>query len=541
MQRNPFHPGELEAQRQAKAGDVASWAGGFIRDRMPDQHREFFSALPFLVVAGGDRLGRTWVTIVEGPDRFVGSPDPRSLVIAAKLSDQDPLAEALVPGAAVGVLGIETATRRRNRVNGLIRASQTGFAIEVQQSFGNCPQYIREREWHRVSGNAAAVARVSSGLDADQRALITAADTLFVGSGSHGLGGARSFDGYDASHRGGPPGFVKIAEDGTLHIPDFAGNQFFNTIGNLLREPSMGIVIVEFTTGRLLHITGRARIDWAPEGRNDVNALRMIEVTVDEVVDRPAALALRWRARSSLRRLKVVAKVKENYRITSFFLVPDNGAALEPFVPGQHLPIELDIPGQLGRIMRSYSLSGVPGAATYRISVKLENSGIASTFLHSEVGVGSTIEARAPSGDFVIPGGIDPLVLVSVGVGITPMLSLMHAAVAVEPGRQVWFIHGAHDGRNHAFRAEVEAFSAAHPNIKQRIFYSKPTAMDELGPQFDAKGRITAADLLALKAGAKAHFMLCGPAQFLAEVRTGLERLGVLEGQIHCETFGPTK
>jgi uncharacterized protein len=535
----PFHAGELEAQRRAGAGDVASWAGSFIRDHMPGQHREFFAALPFLVVAGGDRAGRPWVTIIEGPEGFVRSPDPRGLAIAARLPAEDPLAATLVPGAAVGVLGIDPATRRRNRVNGLVRATDNGFAVEVQQSFGNCPQYIHEREWHRVAAGSGAGAQVSSRLDADQRALIAAADTFFIGTGSRGQGEGRSFDGYDASHRGGPPGFVQVAGDGMLRIPDYAGNKFFNTIGNLIRDPHVGLVFVDFRTGRLLHITGRARIDWAPKHSHDPNAHRMITVMIDKVIDRPAALALRWRDSGGLRRLKVVEKVKESDGVTSFTLAADDGSALAPFRPGQHLPVELDIPGQPGRVRRSYSLSGAPGTATYRISVKRESQGIASGFLHSDVRTGAIIGARAPSGDFVMPGGHGPLVLASAGVGITPMLSMLQAVVTEQPGRPVWFIHGARDGRNHAFRAEVDALVAAHPGIVYRVFYSSPKAKDAQGMQFDAEGRITAADLLALKAGAKAHYMLCGPPPFLADIRAGLERAGVPEGQVHFETFGP--
>ncbi len=532
--KSPFHPGELEAQRRAQVDDIAS--GSFIRDYMPDQHRAFFKTLPFLVVAGGDGKGRTWVTIIEGQPGFVDAPDPRGLAIAASLHPGDPLAAALSPGSAIGILGIELATRRRNRANGLIRVDGDRLVVEVRQSFGNCPQHIHERAW-RFAEPTRTAGRTSHRLDADQQARILAADTLFIGSG-YSAGGERSFDGYDASHRGGSRGFVRVANGGTLlRIPDYAGNNYLNTIGNLLRDARVGLLFVDFETGGLLHIAGRARIDWAPEDCPDPNARRVIEVTVEKVVDRPAALALRWSDKSAvLRPLRIFDKVEESDRITSFHLAPLHGAALPPFEAGQHLPIELKVPGQPDPVRRTYSLSGSPWAASYRLSVKREEHGSASTFLHTEIGIGDTIEAGTPAGEFVLPGGNAAVVLVSAGVGVTPMLPMLHIAGAA--GRRTWFIHGTRDGQHHAFRTEVEALVGKHAHVTRKVFYSRPRQTDTPGADFDVMGRITAADLLALGAGADAHYMLCGPARFLADLGNGLEAGGVPPGHVHFETFG---
>ena len=534
---SPFHAGELEAQRRANVGDVAS----FIRYYMPDQHRAFFEKLPFLVVAGGDDVGQPWVTILEGPPGFVSTLDPRRLSIAARLHPQDPLAAALSASAGVGILGIDLATRRRNRVNGLIRAADNGLVIEVRQSFGNCPQYIHERAWRFAESTRAAEARTSHRLDADQQARIAAADTLFIGSG-FSAGEDQSSDGYDASHRGGSCGFVHVTNDGALlRIPDYAGNNHFNTIGNLLRDPRVGLLFVDFETGGLLHVTGRASIDWAPNDGRDPNAHRVIEVTVEKVIDRPAALTLRWRNESAgLRSLRIVGKVKESDRITSFHLASPDGTALPPFEAGQHLPVELKIPGKPDLVKRSYSLSGSPGAATYRLSVKREDHGVASTFLHAEVEIGATIATRPPAGDFTLPGGQDAVVLVSAGVGVTPMLAMLHTAEADSAGRRIWFVHGTRDGRSHAFRAEVDGLIDQHENAVRKVFYSTPRETDKSGTDFDAVGRITTDDLLALEAGTDAHYMLCGPARFLADLRVGLESRGVAPDRIHSEVFGPS-
>ncbi|WP_110657170.1 pyridoxamine 5'-phosphate oxidase family protein [Salinicola halimionae] len=540
----PFHAGEIEAQRRAGVEGIASSAGSFIRDYMPEQHRVFFAQLPFIVVAAGDAQGQPWVTLLEGEEGFIDTPDARTLAVAVALGSQDPLASAIDVGADVGLLGIELATRRRNRLNGMIRASDDGLSIEVRQSFGNCPQYIREREWRRVESTAGPEATVSDRLDSGQRARIAAADTFFIGSGfgvsSRHEGEESRARGYDASHRGGEPGFVRVTEDGTLQIPDYAGNNFFNTIGNLILDPRVGLLFVDFETGGMLQITGRAKIDWAPTRSHDPNAKRMIEVTVEQVVDRPAALALRWqREDEAALRLTVVDKVIESDQITSFHLADAQGDALPAFEAGQHLAIELEVPQHSGRLGRSYSLSGSPFAETYRISIKREGRGVVSRFLHEQLVIGDHIDARRPSGDFVMPRRRCPLVLVSAGVGVTPLLSMLHAVATVNDGLPVWFVHGARDGESHAFKAEVDALVAKSDNVGRRIFFSAPGPGDTQGIDYDAKGRITAKALLELEAGSEACYLLCGPARFLAEISAGLEDRGVDANRIEFETFGP--
>ncbi|WP_118135501.1 pyridoxamine 5'-phosphate oxidase family protein [Oceanicella sp. SM1341] len=540
QETSPFHPGERAAQARAGVSDLADRAAGFVRDHMPEQHRAFFAGLPFLVVAAAGGDGRPWVTLLEGRDGFVSSPDPRSLLVDAAVPEGDPLAGALGPGSAIGVLGIELATRRRNRMNGVLRAGAAGLSLEVQQSFGNCPAHIHPRGWFREAAAQPAAARTGTGLDPDQAARIAAADTFFVGTGVARSQDGRATDGYDASHRGGAPGFVRVTADGRLRIPDYSGNNFFNTIGNLLRDPRIGLVFPDFATGGLLHVAGTARIEWVPRASHDPQARRMIEVTVEAVIDRPGALSLRWREETAdLRAFVLAEKTRESAGITSFRLVPADGGALPPFLPGQHLPVELDVPGQPGPVRRSYSLSGAPDGRSYRISVKREERGIASGFLHDIAGPGTLLRARPPAGDFTLPPGTSPLMLVSAGVGVTPMLAMLQAVAEARSGRPVRFVHVARDGRSHAFRGEVEALVAATPGVERRYFYTAPRPEDTQGRTFDATGRVTAADLLALAPGPGADYMFCGPAGFIAGLRSGLEQAGVAPARLHAETFGP--
>jgi predicted pyridoxine 5'-phosphate oxidase superfamily flavin-nucleotide-binding protein len=286
MNQTLFHPGERAAQ--ALAG-VAS-PNAAIRDRMPDQHRAFFGLLPFLPIATAGTDGAPIATILTGAPGFIASPDPNTLHIAAHPDPGDPAAGFLVPGAPVGLLGIDLATRRRNRANGSLRSiGPDGLTVSVTQSFGNCPQYIQTRLWQDAAAAPAAAERLT-GLDPDARALIAAADTFFVattsGNGAGGMGGI------DISHRGGRPGFVAIDGE-TLTIPDFHGNQYFNTLGNLMLDRRAALLFVDWTTGSLLHLQGEVEILWDQDG-GFAGAERLWRFAVTGAYRRLGAIPLRW-------------------------------------------------------------------------------------------------------------------------------------------------------------------------------------------------------------------------------------------------------
>ena len=273
---SPFHPGEREVQKRLGVGDIEDWARKVVRDHLPEEHRAFHTALPFLVVAARDARGRPWATVLSGPEGFVTSSDARSLVIAAQPAPDDGLNQALTAGADIGILGIELSTRRRNRVNGRITDNASGaLTFGVEQAFGNCPQYIRERQWRRIEGEPAGRPARSDRLTASQQAWIAAADTFFIASGYRAEGESASF-GMDASHRGGDRGFVTVAGETRLEFPDYAGNNHFNTIGNLVLDPRAGFLFLDFETGGLLQLTGRATIDWELEAVASIPGARRL-------------------------------------------------------------------------------------------------------------------------------------------------------------------------------------------------------------------------------------------------------------------------
>lgn len=285
MPPSPFHLGERMAQ--ARAGLRSLPSGAAIRDAMPDQHRVFFARLPFLPVATrAGAEGMPVATILTGAPGFVTSPDPRTLHIAARPDPADPASHWLVPGAPVGILGIDLATRRRNRANGRIRdMDATGLTVAIEQSFGNCPQYIQARDLLPPGAAQATSGKTEllHGLDA-ARAAVARADTFFVASG---VGGSM-----DLSHRGGRPGFVRVRGE-VLEIPDFRGNGYFNTLGNLLLDPRAALLFPDFATGDLLHLAGRAEVDW--DAADAVRgAERVWRLHVEQGWRRPTALPWRW-------------------------------------------------------------------------------------------------------------------------------------------------------------------------------------------------------------------------------------------------------
>lgn len=283
----PFHRDELAAQ--AMAGKSAR--GAPIRPFMPDQHRAFFAGLPYLFVAAADAEGWPAASVLSGQAGFVQSPDPATLLVNGTPDAGDPAAPGLAIGREVGLLGLDLTNRRRNRANGqLTEVDDDGLTVRVAQSFGNCAQYIQTRRPTATVRTAAPVEALD-GLDDAARALVATADTFFVASGSRpGIGGN---GGLDMSHRGGRPGFVGV-HGNTLAIPDFRGNRFFNTLGNLLGDPRAGLLFVDFASGDLLQLQGRAEIAWTPGNAGPDGAERLWRVRVERGWRRRSAFPFAW-------------------------------------------------------------------------------------------------------------------------------------------------------------------------------------------------------------------------------------------------------
>jgi ferredoxin-NADP reductase/MOSC domain-containing protein YiiM len=240
------------------------------------------------------------------------------------------------------------------------------------------------------------------------------------------------------------------------------------------------------------------------------------------------------------RPLKIVSTRSESDDVRSFVLAAPDGSPLPAALPGQFIVVRLRPPGAAMPMVRNYSLSGPQSGGFYRISVKLEAHGAASTYLHANMKAGDVLEASAPRGAFTLLTGTAPAVLLSAGIGITPVLAMLHAlAQAASSSRQVWWVHGAHNGKRHPFAIEARGLLAALKAGKGFIAYSQPDADDRLGEQYDGTGRVDIPLLQQLSVPQDADFYLCGPAGFIDALTGGLKLWGVAPANIHTEAFGP--
>lgn len=567
---SPWHEGELALQRSVGAVDMMASVGQrqLARTWMPDQHREFYAQLPFVVLGAVDQQGDVWATLRAGQPGFMNSPDPQTLHINLEPEPNDPAQEGMGEGDAIGMLGIELHTRRRNRMNGVVRRQlEPGLEISVSQAYGNCPRYINLRQYHFVDAQAVAPVQLSVS-DPQVRRLVTAADSFYIATYVVRDGERQ----VDASHRGGKPGFVRMDEDGSLTIPDFSGNLFFNTLGNILLNPRAGLVFVDFRTGDLLQMSGSAQVLLDdPEISAFQGAERLLRFTPQRIVYRPAAIALRWKdqdegespnsmmtgsweqaaerlqaeaLRSRWRALRVARVVDESPGIRSFYLQASDGLGLPRFEAGQHLPVRILLEGQATPAIRTYSVSSAPSDDFLRISVKRDGS--VSSHLHERVQALHEIEARAPQGHFTVQATERrPLVLLAAGVGITPLLSMLREVVyqglRISRMRPVWLVQSARTVADLAFRDEIDELAArAGDKLQVLRMVSQPPTEAGGADGYDLAGRIDVELLKKLLPLNDYDFYLCGPGSFTQALYDGLRKLRIPDDRIHAETFGPS-
>lgn len=295
-----FHNGERLLQAQVGVRDrLAAMGPALLRDHMPDQHRELFGKLPTLLLGALDTQGQPWATMVSGSPGFVQPPDTLSMHIRIAPDAADPVLTALEPTAHIGILGLEPHTRRRNRLNGRVRSIDAhGLSVDVVQSFGNCPKYIQAREPQHQPRTPSAPQTLGPTLSTAALELLARCDTLFIASASAPHPGDTRSEGVDISHRGGEPGFVHVehtAQGIALSIPDYPGNRFFNTLGNLLQHPRAGLLAVDYDTGGLLHVAVNAQLLPDMADRSPwPGAERALRFTVRHALWREHALPMRW-------------------------------------------------------------------------------------------------------------------------------------------------------------------------------------------------------------------------------------------------------
>jgi predicted pyridoxine 5'-phosphate oxidase superfamily flavin-nucleotide-binding protein len=277
-----FHAGELAVQQRAGVrAEAARLSRMMEAGELRGGIAAFLATRTFAVITSRDASGRLWVSPLTGPAGFLHVTSPDLLTLRAALPPGDPL-RGLPPGQQAGLVVVDFAARRRVRVNGRLTGPGDGtLAIAVQQAYGNCPQYITPRAVPPASPGApdAGLVRRGATLTADDAGLVRAADTFFLGT-SHPRRGS------DASHRGGPPGFVRV-DDGRLWWPDYPGNNMFNSMGNLAVDPAAALLFLDFATGRTLQLSGTAKVEWDVTGEDEQTG-RRVAFTPQRLVARGA-------------------------------------------------------------------------------------------------------------------------------------------------------------------------------------------------------------------------------------------------------------
>ena len=238
------------------------------------------------------------------------------------------------------------------------------------------------------------------------------------------------------------------------------------------------------------------------------------------------------------RRMRVANIHKESDNVTSFVLAPIDGQPLPIFQAGQFVVLRLLVDPDRPPVLRSYSLSDLPGADHFRISVKSESSGIGSSFLCNRAREGDVLDVSAPRGSFTLGPSQLPVVLLSAGVGATPVMSMLHTLAAERSQLEIWWIYGARNRVDHPFAEESRSLLKQLSRGRGYIVYSRPAAIDQVGADFDAPGHIDTALLERIGVSRNSEFYLCGPSSFLQNMRDGLRSWGVLAENVHTEIFG---
>ena len=238
------------------------------------------------------------------------------------------------------------------------------------------------------------------------------------------------------------------------------------------------------------------------------------------------------------RPMRVVAKRSETATVLSVELEVDDGATLPHALPGQFVTLKLEPGDGAPPLVRSYSLSGPPDRPRYRIAVKVEPHGVAGGYLRATVEVGDRIKVAAPRGQFTLDESAHPVVLVSAGVGVTPVLAMLYALHDSQSTRDIWWLYSTRNGAEHAFAQETRALLATLPHARSRVWYSRPDPEDNIGTDYDELGHITPERIAATGAPIDSEFYLCGPTTFMTAITAGLETLGVPTARVHTEAFG---
>lgn len=538
---NLYHEGELHVQVKTGLTEEARMVAGAIQSYIHPGAASFVGQQAMAVLGSLDANGRVWASVVFGAPGFMVAVNGRTLKIqrsASHAAAGDPLWRNLETNLQLGMLLIELTSRRRLRVNGVAQFNEEGDClVDVQRAYANCPKYIQRRRLRFPEMADTGVQYdwlEGRELNAAQQDLVGQADTFFVAS-------AHPEQGVDASHRGGHPGFVRVLSPRRLRIPDFVGNNMFNTLGNFVSYPSAGLVFIDFEHARVLQLSGRPEVllkESDDRGETGGTA-RFWEFEIESWRESGLPLRLEWelldysphipstptaggKAGLASLSLRVERTRMETGHVKGFYLVAVDGAELPPFEAGSHLPVQVrDREGHW--VERHYSLLSDPADRShYRIGVRLEPQGRGgSRYLHESVRPGDQLQAMPPRNAFPLVADADHSILLAGGIGITPLIAMLHVLKAAN--RSFELHYSVRTPADLAFGQEIRSLAG-----KEALFYASG---EIYGSRLDL-GRVLE------RPAANTHVYVCGPRWMILAVRELAREHGWPQEQIHFESFG---
>ncbi|GMH40100.1 hypothetical protein BSKO_08004 [Bryopsis sp. KO-2023] len=561
---SPFHEGEQWVQEKVGSRYESEQLGSrMVRNHMPDQHREFVANQILFYVATVDAHGKTWASALVGRPGFVSSPDPQHM----RISPFRPMggdAGKFEVGDWIGCLGLELHTRRRNRMNGQIIAKDAdSILIRINQSFGNCPKYIQgrslrliENEVDKFSADGGKVV-TGSALGDSQLELIRRSDTFFVGTSYLHDPPDRiksNASGCDVSHRGGPPGFVKVSPGGSLVWADYVGNFHFNTIGNIERNPQSGGLFIDFDSGDILQLTGKAKVNYGD--KTLPGAERSVGFSVDSFVHAKGVLPMtveggvdvspynpQDRGQDLGQMVKCMSVTDEADGIKTFeFKMPVDSAGFPlSYLPGQFASFDMEGLERGGKVTnRTWTVSSHPTASDRNgnFTITVKKIGLASGWLHDHMAPGKGIRFRGFGGDFSpfkcedCPVDTPAALLVAGGIGITPLRSMLEEFR--KAGTDVVLLYSTRTSAEAAFLSELEQVAGASGGKIKLVVTVTGEEEDWTG----LRGRVDEAFFKEhVPDVCDREVYLCGPLGFMNSVSAYLGRIGCGLEKLYQESF----
>ncbi|WP_067102260.1 FAD-binding oxidoreductase [Marinomonas atlantica] len=562
MSVSTYHPGELSAQDKAGTKGVAAELAAGKRSALSfaSGHDAFLAAQSFAALASVDLKSESvWVTPLFGKPGDLTAISEKEMAISSDCIPNLDILNFIEAGTPLSLLGIDLNRRIRHRINGHSVASEvggtSGLNLQVDEYSPNCPKYINRREIiydannaHPINKNAIREERTK--LSEDDQNFIQSMDTLWIGSYAPGVG-------TDCNHRGGKPGFIRVVSPSTIEWPEYRGNGMFFTSGNLESHDRAGVTLVDFDTGSMIQMTGRATVDWEHDGSYE-GASRKIVFHITSLIRTNNVTSHRWKRldyspynptvsgtesvdlESEYPQVATLAKiVNETESVKTFrFVVPRRIA----FLPGQYATFEFaDISGGAASEIRTWTLSETPnsinGDNTLDISVKRVPNGLVTNWLHDHAEVGLEVKLNGVQGEMtaiqldeltqkpVVP---DNLLLLSAGIGITPSLSMVRGigAFSLQDQTKITMIHVERFEEEILCHQELVRRSRNYPNFSYTNIISSN------------QGRLTKEHLQTLVPNAELQYAyICGPTLFMRDMTEYLVSIGVPAGQIHIESF----